>query len=317
MKNTLLLSDELKGEIELLNIIDDFEFFKQPPDENIPRAIVRKNDFLVPYDYGSGIIDKKQYVLRLSAACTANCEYCYIKAENKHSSPVFFYNISKIFKELDKICSENKNVYVNAGENSDSLAYDNISKQSNILHFLACKYPRSMFEMRTKLLKFNEGFFKLKPINNLIIAVTINPSDIIKSYEHGSASLEERIRIMKRLKNMGYNIALRIDPMIYSELFYELYDRLCKVLIKEFLKDDIFDIQIGCLRINKRLYKILKNKKSALLSEEIYQGDDGKFHYYIGIRKKMYDFVLKGLSYFNCSISLSNENKKCLNISGI
>jgi len=316
MKNILLISNRLKHETELLSVIKDFEFFDEITDNKIPHAISRKNEFLVPYDYGSGIIDKKQFVLRLSASCTANCEYCYIKAENKHSSPVFFYNISKIFKELDEICSKNTNVYVNAGENSDSLAYDSISKQSHILYLLASKYQDVLFEMRTKLLDFDEGFYKFSPINNLIIAVSINPSEIIRDYEHGSALLGERIKKMKRLKKMGYNIAIRIDPMIYNGDFYELYDGLCNLLTREFLKKDLFDIQIGCLRINKRLYKILKNKKSALLCEEMFQGDDGKFHYYIGLRKKMYEIVLKGLSYFDCNITLSNENRKCLNILG-
>jgi len=314
MKNILYISRGLQKESELLNLFEEFEFFDIPP-EGLPYAVSRKNDFIVPYDYGFGIIDKKQYVLRLSAACTANCEYCYIKAENKHAKPVFFYNISKIINELEKIKEKDNLIYVNAGENSDSLAFDRISKQSLILYYLAERFPDIKFELRTKLVDFTPEFFKRKPLKNLIIAVSINPDSVIREYENKSASLQKRIEVLKRLSSIGYNIAFRIDPIIYSDRFYEEYGELVNVIQENFEKNDIFDIQIGCLRMNKMLYKNLKNQHSKLLAGELFQGEDGKYHYYIGIRIMIYKYLISRLSSFKCPVTLSNENGKCIKLS--
>lgn len=309
----LYIHDSLKSEKILFDIVKDYKIVKKLPEEGII-AIKRKNEFITPYKYGPDIVDREQFVLRLSIACPARCEYCYIKSFY-NNQPVFFFNIGDIERELSIIEKNHKFPYINCGENSDSFAFDNIAKQSLIVYHLAKKFPYVTFEMRSKIpTHINREFLNLKPLKNIIISCSLNPIEIIKNFEHNTDDLVNRINMLKGFKDVGYKIGLRIDPIIYNQNFKNNYANLCEIINKNFKENEITDIQLGCLRITKRQYNNLKKKKNSpiFLCEEILLSWDKKWRYFIGIRIKIYKFIIKKLFKFKDKISLSNENQKII-----
>ncbi|MDD5089705.1 MAG: hypothetical protein PHQ23_02210 [Candidatus Wallbacteria bacterium] len=309
------IHNDLQNEPGLSGLFDSVVYFSDEKQLTpvVPRALVRRGPFLAPYDYGPGITDRRQWVLRLSQACPAHCAYCYIKAVFPDAPPRFFYSLSDLDQELAVIKAQEKHPYINAGENADSFAFDEQAKQSLILYELARKHPDCTFELRTKLpSRVCRDFFLQPALMNLIIAVSLNPAEISSAYEIGADSLEERLSALEGFYQHGYRISLRLDPLIYSRDFEKHYGSLF-FRLDEFGIRKFSDIQIGGLRFARNQYAALAREKLPpdFLSGEFVKGLDGKWRYFIDVRLKMYAFLLERLKRCGVPVSLSNETAKC------
>ncbi|MDD2714415.1 MAG: hypothetical protein PHW04_00825 [Candidatus Wallbacteria bacterium] len=322
----LYVHRSLEPEARLRDFLHGLEFYQDETElfPGVPRAVSRKNSFLKPYVYGTGVIDRRQHVLRISQACPCDCLYCYIKAVYPDTPPYFFYNLSDLYHEIHELTAIEQSPYLNAGENADSFAFDGQSCLSLLLSQIAMDFPQITLELRTKIpSRVNPGFLKQKAPANMLIAVSLNPEEIIGEYESGTDLLDSRISGLKDISRAGYRIAIRLDPMVYSADFEKNYGKLLEKLKGEFSAGCFSNIQLGCLRFTKEQSRLLRATgfgvrgtgqsaiASELLAEEMILSTDGHWRYFVEIRKKMYKFMLDGLKHFDCPKSLSNETAKC------
>ena len=282
---------------KIINIDNYLKYFSYPG-RNYYESKNKMNIFLAkkrgnmlkatPEKYG--LPGTKGYAMTCMFNCLYDCEYCYLSGYFKSGDIVIFVNYDDMAKEIDRIKSKEKNIIIYAGDFSDSLLFDNIIGFTDYFYNYLKNNPDVNMEIRTKRGNINNLILK-QAINNLIIAVSISPDSVIERYEHRTMRLKERIDLLKTASDAGYNIGIRIDPI----LKYESKEKYKEVMIRVIESVDISKIHsigIGTLRATKDLYKNILYRRGH---NEILKGlsfDRGMYRYDERIREEYYK-VLK------------------------
>jgi spore photoproduct lyase len=201
--------------------------------------------------------------------------------------PIIFSNFENIKKELATFKSE-KPVMFNAGELSDGLAFDNIT---NLSVFLYDSFQDSKHFLLFLTKSNNIGnLLKLKPIENMIISFSINAAKVSNIFEIGSPGPIERIEAALKLKEKGWNIRLRLDPMIPIDGWEKEY-----LEILEYAKlVESETLTIGSLRWFPQLENFCKDK--SVFNFEKGKSGDGRYRLNRELRKQMYSLILNNWS---------------------
>ena len=78
------------------------------------------------------------------------------------------------------------------------------------------EYKKGVLEIRSKSINI-KVFEKVKPLENVIPAFSLNPEYVVKEFEDKTPSLSKRLKAIIKLQNLGWSIGLRFDPLIYCE----------------------------------------------------------------------------------------------------
>ena len=129
-----------------------------------------------------------------------------------------------------------------------------------------------------------------------MVSFTFSPQEVIDKYEFKTASIIKRIEAAKKLQDHGYDIGVRIDPIINIQDRKKAYSDLIEKLMTSLDINKIRDIGLGSLRYTKGLKgKVLKERKTDLFYNELVTGIDGKERYFKGIRIKMYSEIVEDI----------------------
>jgi spore photoproduct lyase len=276
----------------------------------------RKIVFIKKYDYGKGVFDLGDYVISYASSCHFGCEYCYLKYAKVPEKIVIYDNLEVLAKEIRELFAnrKEKKFYFNLGETTDAFLSEKhlliIDKIAEIIKKNAWAYQKeAILELRTK----TENIFRysLKKKENLIYvyAVSLLPEIVIKEFEKNTASLEKRIATIKKAQELGFLIGLRFEPIILYPVLGITYEDVLNSLnnlISEYQKifiklKEILDlrflstISLGTLRLIKRQYKDLREKRSKLAFFEMILCPDKKYRYSRPIRVFIYENLIKKL----------------------
>jgi spore photoproduct lyase len=289
---------------KIINIDNYLKYFSYPG-KNYYESKDKMNIFLAkkrgnmlkatPEKYG--LPGTKGYAMTSMFNCLYDCEYCYLSGYFKSGDMVIFTNYDDMIKEIDRIKSKEKNIIIYAGDFSDSLLFDNITKFTDYFYNYLKNNPDVSMEIRTKRGNIN-NLLRKQAIDNLIIAVSISPDSIIERYEHETMRLKERIDLLKTASDAGYNIGIRIDPI----LKYEPKEKYSEILIRIIESVDISKIHsigIGTLRATKELYKNILYRRGH---NEILKGlsfERGMYRYNESIRGEYYKALKEIVAEYN------------------
>ena len=227
------------------------------------------------------------YALSNMYNCIYDCSYCYLAGYFKSGDMVIFINYEDMKKEILRLGKRNDNLIIYAGDFSDSLLFDNLTRFTDNFYEFLSNNPNVSMEIRTKRGNI-DGLLKKKPIENLIIAVTISPDEIIKRHEGRTMSLVERIELLKNASHHGYKIGIRMDPIIgYGDS--DLYKKALFDVLKSVKRENVHSIGVGTLRITKGLYKTIIKRE---IDNQILKGlkwDSGMYRYNRDDRNKYYE----------------------------
>ncbi len=179
----------------------------------------KTSDFLVPYT---------------SSGCIAMCLYCYLVCNyNKCAYLRLFVNREQL---LDKIIqyslkSEKEFVY-EIGSNSDLILENTITGNLTWTIEKFAKEGKGKLTLPTKF-SFVEPILTLQHQGKTIIRMSLNPEEIIRKVEFGTAKLKDRIHAIKQLYEAGYPIGILIAPIVMVENWKDLYEELLKELSAE------------------------------------------------------------------------------------
>jgi spore photoproduct lyase len=270
---------------------------------------VKKGRFLKSYYLDENFRRiKEEYYLSYENNCPFNCVYCYLRDYYSHGACIFYVNIEDMFSELDK--HKGNNEMISCGIVNDSLVFDNIT---NISHDLINYFKNRedlTLEFRTKS-KNIKGLLNEAVYKNILVSFTFSPEEVIEKYEFLTSSLNDRITAAKKLQEHGYDIGIRIDPVINTANRKKAYTDLIIRLMENLDTDKIRDIGLGSLRYTKGLKdKVLSERKTDLFYNELITGIDGKERYFKGIRIQMYDEIIKEIrKYGDFDIYLGMEEE--------
>jgi len=251
----------------------------------------------------------KFYKLTAYNNCNFWCEYCYLYLTFR-TQPVstHFINYEKMYDEIikfDKSKTPKSLRVLNLGELGDPLAVDHITGfAKQIIPFMPEHAPRTRLLFLTKS-DCVDDILSLDHGGQSIISFSVNTDTVFQQLEHRTASPDSRLIAAAKAQKAGYEIRLRIDPVI----FYSTWERDYIALI-----DKIFEyvqparITIGEYRPSNGLAHHISARfpESALLKVNKSLVREGKkLRYPKNLRVKMFGTIIDAIKKHKSDIDIS------------
>ncbi len=172
-----------------------------------------------------GLVCGAFHAISYYIGCPYSCSYCYLQTTFRgHVQPVAYTNRAKLLAELDAWLAQPGSLRLNAGELMDSLALDGVIPLVDDL------VPRFTAQNRHKLLLVTKSanignLLKYDPRGQVIVAFSVNAPEVSAMFERGAPDPLRRVEAAARVKEAGYHLTLRLDPMIPIEGWREAYPR--------------------------------------------------------------------------------------------
>lgn len=173
--------------------------------------------------------------LKWAYGCPFDCAWCYLKGTFRFRPE----GIKPVIKDLEKIELHTK-VFLdevktpeilNTGEIADSLMAENRK-------FAFSKMIIPLFEAQDRhkvlfLTKSNniKHLLDINPHNQVIVSFSLNALAVAKKWENKAPAVDKRIEAAKKLADLGYEIRIRIDPMVPVKNWEKHYEKLLDLLL--------------------------------------------------------------------------------------
>lgn len=210
----------------------------------------------------------KFYKLTAYNNCNFWCEYCYLYLTFRNMPiSTHFVNYEKMFKEIinfDRANIPDMLRVLNLGELCDPLAVEEVTGfAKELIPFVARGTQKTQLLFLTKS-DCVDSLLNMEHGNKTIMSFSVNTDKVYHNLEHRTASPELRLIAARRLQQAGYEVRLRIDPVI----LYSTWEKDYVGLVEK-----IFDyvnparITIGEYRPSKGLASHISTRfpKSSLL----------------------------------------------------
>lgn len=232
------------------------------------------------------------YNINLHTGCPFSCSYCILQAYLENPEPVFFTNFDQLEQELAELAATQTHVRIGTGELSDSLAYDPKTNYSQKLLALVEKFPRLIFEFKTKSAHIENILNYPRKLKNVVMAWSLNPQSVIEREELFTADLPSRLLAIAKAKQAGYKVAVHFDPLIIFQGWQADYRELIAEIARVIQVEDIAWWSMGSLRFPYSLREhIFKHQNSRLFEGELVKGHDGKYRYFKPLRLELFHFI--------------------------
>jgi len=228
--------------------------------------------------------------------CIYRCEYCFLKGMYSSANIVVFVNIEDYFKEVDAVL-KNKLLYLSVSYEADLLALEKIVPFSSAWIEYAASKQNLTIEIRTKSTNF-QALENLKPQDNVILAWTLSPQEIIEKFEHATPSLSSRLSAIKKAIENNWKVRLCIDPILAIEGWKAIYENFLNQVFKELNPERILDISVGAFRIPKDYLKRMKKVFANEITSFPYEESENVYTYPKELKEEMINTMLLILGNF-------------------
>jgi spore photoproduct lyase len=186
--------------------------------------------------------------LKWAYGCPYDCAWCYLKGTFRFrpegTSPVV-KPFKKIEQHVRKFIEEVKIPEIlNTGEIADSLLHENNKRPFSkfiIPIFETQKIHKVLFLTKSSNVK---NLLEINPHNQAIISFSLNAIPVSERWEKAPHVLK-RIEAAKKVFDAGYQVRVRIDPMVPIENWQKHYLELVDIIFENFSPERI---TLGSLR---------------------------------------------------------------------
>lgn len=232
--------------------------------------------------------------------CIYDCEYCYLQGMYPSGNMVVFVNLEDIFSEVDQLLKEHP-VYLCVSYDTDLMAFEGAAGFVKRWYEFAAQRPQLTIEIRTKSGAFG-CLEHLQPVSNVIFAWTLSPQCVIEKYEHYTASLQVRLKQLRKAAGAGFTVRICFDPLIYVENFKEIYEAMVHEVFSEPV--ELMDASIGVFRVSVDYLKQMRRQRpDSQLLWYPFVSEQGVYHYGSELSIVMTGFVKR------CLERYMDENK--------
>ncbi len=231
--------------------------------------------------------------LKWANGCNFDCAWCYLNGTFR------FRPCGKkpYLKEKDKIINHIKQYLeqvstssiLNSGELSDSLAFEGSENSLSDMIIPLFKDQNSHKLLILTKSANMKGILKSESQDSVIVSYSINSQKVSSRWENKAPSPLERLYAAKEVFEAGYNVRLRLDPMVpisgWKNSYRSIIDQIFNHLIPE-------RITLGSLR---GLQSTINNSKDRTWVD--YLDDRSNWGKKISFAKRaeMYDYVISYL----------------------
>jgi len=264
-----------------------------------PALILAKKyeNFVLPVPSGFGMNSSKNFYFSHMYNCLYDCNYCFLQGLYSSANFVLFVNYEDFFEHISQTIEKNKNdtQMFFSGYDCDSLAFDKISGFSdNLIQFFE-QHPNVEVELRTKSI-VTSSLLRRNPIKNCIIAFSLSPHIIANKLDNKAPSIARRIDAIKKLADSGWQIGLRLDPLIYTKDWKNQYAELIFDIMSQVRVSSVHSVSYGLLRFPKKMYKKIStlHNDSGLFAFPMHENNE-VISYGKEIENDMYSFIQREL----------------------
>ncbi|MCQ2516769.1 MAG: radical SAM protein [Saccharofermentans sp.] len=186
----------------------------------------------------------KFYYCESAMNCVFSCDYCFLKGMYKTSNVVVFVNYEDYLEECKSYLKTGP-MYLCASFDTDLSAISNLCNWQKIWEDFAATNENLTIELRTKAALKN-----FRSLKNIIYAFTISPQDIIDLYEKKTPSLKNRLESVSVAINLGAQVRLCFDPMIYIKNYNRIYSEMMDIVESSIDLSKVRDFGVGTFRIS-------------------------------------------------------------------
>lgn len=233
----------------------NFRIQKNEP--SVILATKKKNLVLkAPKKFSIGLSENYYFSHMLN--CVYDCNYCFLQGMFNSAHYVIFVNYEDFFINIeDMIKNKSSDICFFSGYDCDSLALEDIT---GFIEFFLKKFIRlksGILEIRSKSTNI-KSIKKIDPSNNIVPAFSLNPEYSIKSHEHNTPKLINRLNAINELQNLGWNIGIRFDPFIWYGDFSKM-SIFFKEVFTSIRINNVHSVTIGNFRMaNNYLKRMVK-----------------------------------------------------------
>ena len=228
-----LLDDE---ELNLVNKVNDGSIIKRFDKTPLP---VRATSVICPHFLE----------LKWAYGCPFDCAWCYLKGTFRFRPE----GTKPVVKDYEKIELHTRRFLkeattseiLNTGEIADSLMGEGLDEPFS-------KFIIPIFEQqnRHKVLFVTKSdnikhLLDINPHNQAIISFSLNADEVAREWEKGAPSVDRRIKAGRKLSQAGYEVRVRIDPLVPVPDWKKHYVKLVEQIFASFIPSRI---TLGSLR---------------------------------------------------------------------
>ena len=245
------------------------------------------------------------YLFDHARGCHFDCSYCFLRdPEYEYKKRRIFSDRAGLLEELrDWIQADNLEAHLaNAGNMTDSLTFEAERPLWGELIEVMREYAEKRGRPHCLLAVTKSGsdacgaFFERPPCRNVIVSFSVNAPGAARDHEKGAAAPSERLAAARKLKNLGWRVRVRLDPMIMG---YEYADTIEEIgaLAPE-------RVTLGTLRADPPLFPVVA---SLEIFAKLEKPDEGSiWRYPLADRLRLYGQAVKRLE-GTTSIGLCEE----------
>jgi len=189
-----------------------------------------------------------EYAIPLATGCMGHCHYCYLQT-TLGSKPYIrtYVNIEEIFAQADEYMKERGEQITRfeAACTSDIVGIDHLthSLKKAIEHFGKSETGQLRFVTKYHHV---DHLLDAKHNGKTRFRFSVNSKYVIKNFEPGTSSFDERLEAAKKVANAGYPLGFIVAPIYLHEDwqagYYELFQRLSESLRDTKIKDLTFEM---------------------------------------------------------------------------
>jgi len=216
--------------------------------------LARKHGRLVlPAPAGYGFESGPGFYFSHMLNCVYDCRYCFLQGMYRSANYVLFSNYEEFAGEVLTAAEDLNRPVLYSGYDCDSLALEPISKFVDYFVRWFSRHPELTLEIRTKSTQVRD-LLDLEPVPNCVIAMSFTPEEIHRRWESRVPSIDKRIDALARLQQQGWPVALRFEPLIYTERFQQDYEQLFSGIFARLNSDRLHSVSTGMFRMPKKFY---------------------------------------------------------------
>ncbi len=257
---------------------------------SIPRAIDKKNLGLGRCPVASPrTLCCNLQTLDAVDNCGYGCSYCSIQSFFDGKQISFDQGFAAKLKELE--LDPDKSYHIGTGQSSDSLMWGNSHGVLDAVIDFARANPNVILELKTKSANVNH-LLRVDAPKNILCTWSLNTPTLIQYEEHGTASLEKRLKAARKVADEGFVVGFHFHPIVHYDQWQRDYRRVVEQVCALFRPQEVALVSMGTLTYIKSVIREIRKRGIASQILKMPMVDsDGKQSYPDEVKNALFSHV--------------------------